>query len=96
LELDRRGKQTVDGIHGFADKLTCIEPITTLTGEPLLINNNANAATFNPSEMDQPSAWPLVVILVFLLVSVGLCVSTAHERKRSGHQAVPAATSLVV
>jgi hypothetical protein len=84
-----------DGVHGFADKVTYIEPITTLNGERL-INNNTNAAAFDPREMDQPAAWPLVSILIFLLASVGLCVSTVYKRKRSGYQAVPAVTTSLV
>ena len=85
-----------DGIQGFADKVTYFDPIKTLNGEPL-INNNTSDATLVPREMDQPSAWPLVVLVIFLLAAVGLCVSTAYKnRKRSGYQAVPATTSLVV
>ena len=85
-----------DGIHGFADNVTYFDPVTTMNGGPIS-NNHTSDATFVPVEKDQPSTWPLVVLVLFLLATVGLCVSTVYKnRKRSGYQAVPVTTSLVV
>jgi hypothetical protein len=86
-----------DGIHGFADKVTYVDPVTTLNGEPLLNNSDSNNATLVPMETDQPSSWPMTVVIIFLVATVGLCVSTVYKnRKRSGYEAVPHTTSLVV